>query len=340
MGLGWVTTARHIPALRRARGVTLAGVIDPTQQKVDAARRRFRVALGSTSGNPSQVEWLDQVDAVTIGTPPQTHFRLAREFLRAGKHVLVEKPMTMTPVEAEDLIATAKSAGKILAVVHNFQFARSVTRLRRLVAEGKLGELRGVMGLQLSNPARRLPAWYEDLPLGLFADESPHLLYLVRSVAGPQVRVENVDVLPDEAPRRTPQLVDMLLTAGGVPIKLTMHFKAPVSEWHLAVLGAKGMAVADIFRDVLVITGNDGAHLAPSILRTSLQAAASHFGGTLTSGIRLVSRSLRYGNDEVMARFVAACRDGVAPEGIEGADGLWVVKLQDQVSLRGGAMAA
>lgn len=331
VGLGWVTTSRHIPAVQQTQGMTLAGVIDPNPHKVNEARRRFHIPKGSATVDPDRVDWLDEIDAVTIGTPPSTHFALARGYLRRGKHVLVEKPMTTTPAEAEALIATADSAGRVLAVVHNFQFAKSVTRLRSLLDHGKLGEICGMMGVQLSNPQRRLPAWYEDLPLGLFTDESPHLLYLVRCLTSAELRLDHAEILPSGAARRTPQLVDMLLKAGGLPVKLTMHFEAPLSEWHLAVLGTGGVAVADIFRDVLVLTGNDGAHRAPDILRTSLKVAGTHFWGTITSGLRLGSQSLLYGNDEVMARFAAACRDGVAPRGIAATDGLRVVELQHRV---------
>lgn len=293
--------------------------------------RRFHVARGSAAAEPGQVDWLDEIDAVTIGTPPPTHFALAREFLRRGKHVLVEKPMTATPAEAETLVATATSAGTVLAVVHNFQFARSVRRLRRLLEQGTLGEIRGVMGLQLSNPRRRLPAWYEELPSGLFTDESPHLLYLARSIAG-ELRLDHADVLPGSGRQRTPRMVEMRLSnSGGVPVTLTMHFDAPLSEWHLAVLGTRGMAVADMFRDVLVLTPNDGAHRAPDILRTSLRVVATHLLGSFSSGMRLLSRSLSYGNEEVMARFAAACHDGAEPNGIAGTDGLRIVGLQHQV---------
>ncbi len=332
VGLGWVTTSRHIPAVQRTEGTVLAGVIDPNPEKVEAARRRFRVLRGSATADPDRIDWLDEIDAVTIGTPPPTHFALAREFLRRGKHVLVEKPMTTTPAEAQVLIDTASSAGRMLAVVHNFQFAKSIMRLRRLLEQGKLGEIRGIMGVQLSNPRRRLPAWYEDLALGLFTDESPHLLYLVHALARAELRLDHAEILPSPASQRTPQLVQMLLNGGGIPVQLTMHFDAPLSEWHVAVLGTRGMAVADIFRDVLVMTGNDGAHHAPDILRTSLAAASSHFRGTIASGVRLSAHSLLYGNDEVMVRFAAACRDGVAPLGIAAADGLRVVELQHQVT--------
>src|SRR5205814_3983257 len=93
IGLGWVSTNRHIPALRRCRATTLVGLIDHQPGRAEAMAGRFRTLEYATGESAGDVQWLDKIDAVTIGTPPQTHYAIARSFLEAGKHVLVEKPM-------------------------------------------------------------------------------------------------------------------------------------------------------------------------------------------------------------------------------------------------------
>lgn len=331
VGLGWVGTHRHLPWLRRARGIDLAGAIDHSPARVREAAARFRLRHAMVADHPEGVPWLAQVDAVTIATPPATHHALARAYLEAGKHVLLEKPMAMDPAQAHDLEQAAARAGRTLAVVHNFQFARSTSRMLELLQGGDLGELRAVSGVQLSNPARRLPAWYESLPLGLFTDESPHLLYLVRRLLGPDTELIRSELIPSRTRRRTPAFASLHLQARGIHAALAMHFEAPVSEWHLAVIGSERMAVVDIFRDVLVVVRNDGRHAATDILRTSTDALQSHLLGVLTSGLRLLAGRLAYGNDVVIARFAQSCRTGVAPEGISAADGVRVVELQQQV---------
>ncbi len=340
VGLGWVTRNRHIPWLQRCPAVDLVGVVDPTPAKVRDAMTHFHLRRGAAATGPADIEWLNEVDAVTIGTPPQTHHALATAYLMAGKHVLVEKPMALSPREATDLIRTAERVQKILAVVHNFQFASATKRLMALLRAGKLGELRGLAGIQLSNPCRRLPAWYEELPLGLFFDESPHLFYLVRSVLGEEPALLRAHVLPSRTGSRTPGLVDMLLTSGKIPVQITMNFDAPVSEWHLVVLGSQRLAVVDIFRDVLVVARNDGHHLGPQILRTSADVLMSHLAGVVRSGSRLLAGHLSYGNDTVIARFAEACRTGLPPQGISAQDGLRVVEMQHQVLTESDRLAA
>jgi scyllo-inositol 2-dehydrogenase (NADP+) len=329
--MGWVSTNRHIPWLRRDPRVRLVGVIDRCPERVRSVARRYGIPRTAVAQVPEDVPWLDEVDAVTIGTPPRTHASLAAAYLDAGKHVLQEKPFAMSTGEADGLIAAAARSDRILGVVHNFQFMRSVRRLRALLAAGHLGEPRSIWATQLSNPARRLPAWYEDLPLGLFYDESPHLFYLVRCLAPCEPVPDEVRVVPSGDGRSTPRQVDLAMHAGDLRIRVAFEFEAPVSEWHVAVLGSRRLAVADVFRDVLVVVDNDGTHRGREILGTTWSALRTHVTGVATSGALLLRGRLSYGNDEVVRRFVGGCLGGTAPAGIEPADGRWVTAIQQCV---------
>ena len=331
VGLGWVGTHRHLPWLKRNSDVELVGVIDHTPAKVERAKSLFRVSEGAVAEAPSSVLWLDHVDAVTIATPPATHAALAAAYLQAGKDVLLEKPMALEVDQARELGDIARREGRILAMVHNFQFARSTLRLRKLIADGRLGEIQAVWGSQLSNPRRRLPEWYETLPLGLFYDESPHFFYLVRALLNGDPEIEVVHVVAGEPGRSTPAAITLLMRAGSMPAQISMNFVAPVSEWHLTVIGSRALAVLDVFRDVLVVTRNDREHLGRHILRTTSDVITSHLGGVARSGALNVLGKLAYGNDVVIARFLEACRTRVPPKDISAADGLEVVRLQHEV---------
>lgn len=83
----------------------------------------------------------DDPEAIVIATPTSTHFPLAKAALEAGKHVLVEKPMTGTVEEAEELVRIADTAKKLLLVDHTFAFTGAVARITDIAASGKLGDL-------------------------------------------------------------------------------------------------------------------------------------------------------------------------------------------------------
>lgn len=323
VGCGWATTHRHLPSIRRTPGLVLAGVVDRDLPRAAAAGRAFGVPAAGSLAAPG----LGEFEAVSVGTSPLSHAAAVSEALALGKHVIVEKPFAMDVAQADALLAQADAAGRILAVVHNFQFAASVRAARAAVLSGRHGALRGVLGLQLSNPRRRLPPWYPTLPGGLFYDEAPHLFYLVRSFLGERA-VAGAQFVPSADPAdHTPRLAQIRFAAGpDEPFgSLQMSFAAALSEWQLVVLCERATLVCDIFRDILMTLPDDGRHVPRQILGTSLRASLGHWRGVVRSGAGFLSGRLDYGNDEVFSRFSAAIATGVPPQGIDGRDGRAIV---------------
>ncbi|MCU0269497.1 MAG: Gfo/Idh/MocA family oxidoreductase [Acidimicrobiales bacterium] len=89
----------------------------------------------------SLTEALPQVDAVVVSTPPTTHAALALQAIRAGKHVLVEKPFTTSIADADELVRAAADAGVVLMAGHTYAFNGVVQRLREMIRNEELGHL-------------------------------------------------------------------------------------------------------------------------------------------------------------------------------------------------------
>jgi predicted dehydrogenase len=83
----------------------------------------------------------EQLDGVVIATPTATHHGLAKKALNAGLHVFVEKPLTVSSAESEELISIANAKGLVLFVGHIFLHSAPVLKLRELIASGELGEI-------------------------------------------------------------------------------------------------------------------------------------------------------------------------------------------------------
>src|SRR2546421_243221 len=96
-----------------------------------------------------------------------------------------------------------RQAGRAEAVARQRGYRRSARAL---------GKITGIDAVQLGNPRRRLPEWYEELPLGLFYDESPHLLYLMQSIAGP-LRLARAIAVPSRRGLATPARIAAWFTA-------------------------------------------------------------------------------------------------------------------------------
>src|SRR5438132_1739358 len=178
------------------------------------------------------------VDAVVIATPVRTHFQLAREALLHGKHVLVEKPLTASVPEAEELIALAQERQRILMVGHTFEYNPAVNELRKLVQSGDLGNIYCVEA--------------ERVNLGLFRNDinviwdlAPHdisiLLYLfdkkperikVQAHAHVQSRIEDVAHLDLEF-------------ADGMNAHIHVSWLHPCKIRRVTVIGDERMVVYD-----------------------------------------------------------------------------------------------
>ncbi len=81
------------------------------------------------------------VDAVVVSTPSATHYALAKESLRAGKHVLCEKPLCLSVEEARELVQTAAECNRTLMVGHVFVYNSSIRRLKEYIATGSFGRM-------------------------------------------------------------------------------------------------------------------------------------------------------------------------------------------------------
>lgn len=334
IGAGNITNLRHIPTLKKLDRVNLLGIIDVDAAKAEKTAKKFKLPYFASSIDNT---WFSNVEAVSIGVPPYEHAAVIKKMLNEGKHVLTEKPMTLKVPEAESLVALAAEKNKILAVVHNFQFAKSTLKLKYKIAKGELGEIKSILAFQASTTERRLPVWAEQLPLGLLFDEGSHLFYLLRAFGG-NIKIQSVGVTHSTMNRQTPAIITAHMTAGDIPVGFCNMFEAPVSEWHFCVLGSKAVGIIDIFRDVLVVLPNDGQHLALDVMRTTFLGVGNHLWGVLSSGIQMLKGNLLYGNEEVFRRFLDAVESGKQPESISGEDGLQVVRaLNEMIEMASGS---
>jgi predicted dehydrogenase len=119
-------------------GAELAYVIDANPVALQQAKRLYGCATASDVAAALEDP---TVDAIVIATPARTHFALGQQALLAGKHVFVEKPLTMDLEEGRALTALADGLGSILMVGHVFEFNPAVRYIKQAIDSGELGDL-------------------------------------------------------------------------------------------------------------------------------------------------------------------------------------------------------
>ena len=163
-GFGCVT---HVRALRAA-GVEVKAVVGRDPDRSAERAKQFGVELACTSLGDALAR--SDVDAVTVATPPHTHASLVLEALRAGKHVLCEKPFTKDAAEARTVLAAAEEAGVVHLLGTEFRWDAGQATLARAVRSGAVGEPRLALVLlhvpMLAEADAEVPEWWADAASG------------------------------------------------------------------------------------------------------------------------------------------------------------------------------
>lgn len=184
VGYGWIarahahalrTVGRLMPLKRPIRLVALAG---RSADGVSAAAQQFGFERATTDWEELVVD--DQIDVIAIASPVEAHAETAIAAVQNQKHVLCEKPLAVNASEAKSMLESAEAAGVVHACGFNYRFVPAVALIARLLASGRLGELRHYRALYLQDFAT---ADGHPRAAGAIFDYS-HLVDMLRHLAG------------------------------------------------------------------------------------------------------------------------------------------------------------
>ena len=174
VGFGLAGEVFHAPLIHANPNLRLTHIVqrsgDRTRNKYPGVRLLRDVE--SLLGEPD-------VDLVVVATPNQSHFEIANRALQAGKHVVVDKPFTVSSREADILIALGRSTGRLLSVFHNRRWDGDFLTVREILDRGVLGRLVEYESrFDRFRPGLKPGAWRErEMPgAGVLYDLGPHLM--------------------------------------------------------------------------------------------------------------------------------------------------------------------
>jgi predicted dehydrogenase len=146
IGTGSIADDAHAPALATATNACLWSVLSRSWDRAQQFANQHH-ALGPKPAHCSLGEFLDDeaLDAVIVTVPDHLHFEYAKAAFEAGKHVLIEKPMVTTAVDARLLVDLARRQGLILGVGYHLRFHPGFRLIRQIIVDGQLGELRHIV---------------------------------------------------------------------------------------------------------------------------------------------------------------------------------------------------
>lgn len=250
IGCGQIADA-HLGEIRKLPHVDAVAVCDRERDLAVQAAARFEVP--QVFDNVEQMLTAARPDVVHITTPPHTHKTLAVEVLEAGANVYVEKPFTVDLAEAEEIMAAADAAGRLVCVGHDQRYDPAWEECRELHRHGALGDIvhvDSVQGYDLTGIFGRLVSadpehWVHRLPGGVFQNTISHALYKI------------TEFLPDEHPQingfwspspesgRLPTELRVTLFGERVTASLVSSFAARPVQRIVRVYGTRGAVEVD-----------------------------------------------------------------------------------------------
>ncbi len=240
----------HLTAAREQGSVEFAGAFDADVARAEEVARRFQLSRVYAS-------WADiladkTVDAVDLCLPHNLHHSFAIEALRAGKHVLVEKPIAPTVAQGREMVGEAEKAGRLLMPVHNRLFVPTLMRLKEIVSSGSLGDVYLIKTLGIEPPATvGVRPWLNQHHLGgggVTMAQTVHFAYVCRWLMGDVRRVGSL-----RGRRMLPAMEDedtaiiLLQFASGSIGEMTSTFAQEVGghDHRVTVYGTRGVVTAN-----------------------------------------------------------------------------------------------
>lgn len=237
---GHIAQKYHAPLLHALPGFELVKVLE--RNRSQAAQDYPHVQTVRTMQELLEDEI---IDLVVITTPNQFHFAQAKAALEAGKHVVLEKPFTVSTMEAEMLLQIAHTEGKLLSVFHNRRWDGDFKTVQKLVASGVLGELVEFESRfdRFINYQREHYWREQDLPgAGVLYDLGPHLIDQALQLFGKPLRLF-ADIRKQRKDSLTDDYFDIVLYYDQLKVRLKAGNLVRELQPRFILHGTKGSFV-------------------------------------------------------------------------------------------------
>lgn len=234
---------------------------------------------------------LRELDVVSIALPNFLHCSVTIEALKAGKHVLVEKPMALNSQEAERMVNVAREKGRVLMVGMNFRYFSEILVLKRFIEQGEFGDIYYIKAVTMRRKAfpSDFITWFKDKEKsggGVLMDMSPHMLDLSLWMAG-DFNVTSVYGATYNKFMPVDDLACALVKlSSGVTINLEMCWEAftETELFFFSLFGTKGGATTNPLRIYQEIRGTS-VEITPEVKKNDF---ASSTAGEITHFINCI----------------------------------------------------
>lgn len=344
IGAGNSAQNGNMPALARNPRTNLVAICDLDEERAADVAGEFGIHSYVDLNDMLNAEDLDWVH---ICTPVQTHYDLASTLLNSGINVLIQKPITETTTQVEELVGLAQSNNVRVSAVHNRAFIPIVRRVQEEIESGEFGEIEGISTLlSEETPPDETPrgSWVFDLPGGEFEEGFPHGIYLALALGGYPKNTDSI-----QATSRRKGDYNKNIAYDGVQVQYINEsdtvcnikfLSASVPLETIEITGSKKSARIDLttmnyiehdgsdFSPISMVTGN---------IKTSIYPLESLARNILEFGETLLNNKLdRHDGDSASGTYyqineeVKAIEEGSSAP-VPAEEAVWTMKIMDAI---------
>lgn len=157
IGCGGIANAKHMPTIAKMPDLEMVAFCDVILERAQEAAKKYGTPDAKCYTDYKELLADPEINNVRVLTQNRLHCQIAVDALKAGKHVLVEKPLCITPEEAKEMLAARDASGKILAVGYQFKFSDAAQYVRAETMKGNFGDI--YFGKCRALRRRGVPTW-------------------------------------------------------------------------------------------------------------------------------------------------------------------------------------
>ncbi|TKJ41852.1 hypothetical protein CEE37_04600 [candidate division LCP-89 bacterium B3_LCP] len=264
VGFGRFCQNRLIPAFRQTNNARISAIWKRSKSEAEAEAQKYGIPAGY--GDLSDLLKHPGVDAVYVTSANNMHEAHVIAAAKAGKHVLCEKPLSITAESCLRIVESCNKANVKLMVAHNLRYSEAILEIKRISSSGQLGEVVSGSTVFTYDGSKSPRSWLYDPHLaggGAMIDIGVHCLDTLRFLLGEIVEVQSMLDPPKSQNRIEESTQVNLRFASGALGSILCSYKSPYYS-RLEIQGSAGRALVEPFtlpeKDVLVKVERNGSY--------------------------------------------------------------------------------
>lgn len=330
IGAGFRAVDAHIPHLVNNPDVSIQAVCDGNADRLEQIARKFNIPRMYTEA--SDLLRNETLDVVDICVPSRNHASIALASLRNDCHVMIEKPMTMSVAECDDILQVAQDRERKVGVMHNMLFDEVMLKAKDHISDDTIGDVIDVNLVMVTPPSaftsKRDP-WVDDLPMGHADETLPHVVYIANEFLSD---VRDVDVHGsnhDNTVLSGHDGINLYFNGSTTRFSASLSYSSNIRMAKMNIIGTEAALNMDLGQNSLTYY-----HLTDGSARTRGLQMMGEIGQEIKNlaknAIRVLLTDDYTGTQRILSKFIHSIQTDTDPP-ITGQDGRRNVEMIERI---------